>query len=54
MSKTKKENHIWPLFAFWAIIGLIGYKLSFSEFDYSVALIGGATLWGAIEKLLKN
>ena len=50
MVNLKKKDAVWPLFVFWAIIGIIGYKLSFDELDYAIATIAGALICGAIWK----
>lgn len=52
MSNLKKKDAVWPLFVFWAIIGVIGYKLSFDELDYAIATTAGALICGAIWKNL--
>ena len=52
MSKLKKKDTVWPLFVFWAVIGIIGYKLSFDELDYAIATMAGALICGAIWKNL--
>ena len=50
MVNLKKKDAVWPLFVFWAIIGIIGYKLSFDELDYAIATVVGALICGAIWK----
>ena len=52
VSNLKKKDAVWPLFVFWAIIGVIGYKLSFDELDYAIATTAGALICGAIWKNL--
>ena len=52
MANLKKKDAVWPLFVFWAIIGVIGYKLSFDELDYAIATTAGALICGAIWKNL--